>query len=233
MVAQEFIDDGYPVSKVLKELRLPLSSYYYTPAAKTNKGRRCSTHTRTDDGSYVSNEVVIEHIQQILSREFVDYGYLKVTHALRGQYGYRINKKKVYRLMKQTGLLYKRHSGPKTKRLWVSELVPQPQSYFSYLAFDIKYIWIAGQRRNALVLSVIDVFSRWVLGQLVSYSVRKEDVVELFDQIFAIYPMPLRIYVRNDNGSQMESHLVQQYFIDKQVTREFIRPGYTGAKCTY
>jgi len=95
---------------------------------------------------------------------------------------------------------------------------------FSYLEFDIKYIWIAGARRNALVLSVIDVFSRWVIGQLVSYSMRKEDVVELFDQIFAIYPKPLRIYVRNDNGSQMESHLVQQYFADREITQEFTRP---------
>jgi len=224
MVAQQFIDDGYPVSSVLKILRLPRSSYYYTPAGTAGKGRTCSTHTLTGDGSSVSNDIVIEHVREILSAEFVDYGYVKVTHALRQQYGFRINKKKVYRLMKQAGLLYKRLSGPKTKRLWVSELVPQPQSYFSYLEFDIKYIWIAGQRRNALVLSVIDVFSRWVLGQLVSYSVRKEDVVELFDQIFAIYPMPLRIYVRNDNGSQMESHLVQQYFIDKQVTQEFTRP---------
>ncbi len=224
MIAEQFIDDGYPVSKVLKMLRLPRSSYYYHPCSNQGKGRACSTHTLTGDGSYVSNEVVIEHIREILSGEFVDYGYLKVTHALRQQYGYRINKKKVYRLMKQAGLLYKRLSGPKTKRLWVSELVPQPQSYFSYLEFDIKYIWIAGQHRNALVLSVIDVFSRWVLGQLVSYSIRKEDVVRLFDQIFTIYPMPLRIYVRNDNGSQMESHVVQLYFADRQIIQEFTKP---------
>jgi putative transposase len=224
MVAQQFIDDGYPVSKVLTILRLPRSSYYYRPAGTAGKGRKVSTHTLTEDGDYVSNEVVIGHIQQILSGEFVDYGYVKVTHALRQQYSYRINKKKAYRLMKQAGLLYKRTAGTKTKRLWVSDLVPQAHSYFSYLEFDIKYIWIAGQRRNALVLSVIDVFSRWVLGQLVSYSVRSEDVVALFDQIFVIYPMPLWIYVRNDNGSQMESHLVQQYFADRQVTQEFTKP---------
>lgn len=224
MIAQQFIDDGYPVRNVLRILQLPRSSYYYTPAGTAGKGRKVSTHTLTEDGDYVSNEIVIEHIQQILSGEFVDYGYVKVTHALRQQYSYRINKKKVYRLMRQADLLYKRIFGPKTKRLWVSDLVPQPQSYFSYLEFDIKYIWIAGQRRNALVLSVIDVFSRWVLGQLVSYSVRKEDVIGLFDQIFAIYPMPLRIYVRNDNGSQMESNVVRQYFAGKEITQEFTKP---------
>ena len=224
MVAQQFIDDGYPVSRVLKILRLPRSSYYYQPCSTQGKGRGYSTHTLTDDGEYVSNEVVLEHIREILSGEFVDYGYVKLTHGLRGQYGYRINKKKVYRLMKQAGLLYKRPLRPKGKRNWVSDLVPQPQGHFSYLEFDIKYIWIAGERRNALAVSVIDVFSRWVLGQLVSYSIRKEDVVELFDRIFAMYPMPGRIFVRNDNGSQMESHLVQQYFAGKEVTQEFTRP---------
>ena len=115
----------------------------------------------------------------------MDYGYLKETHGLRQQYGYRINKKKVYRLMKQVGLLYKHPVYPKGKRVWVSDLVTQPQGYFNYLEFDIKYIWITGERRDALVLSVFDVFSRWVLRQLISYSVCKEDVVELFDQIFA------------------------------------------------
>lgn len=224
MIAQQFIDDGYPVSKVLKILRLPRSSYYYKSTCSAGKGRRYSTHTPKSDGSLVANEQVVERIRKILSGEFVDYGYVKVTHALIQQYAYRINKKKVCRLMKQAGLLYRRPVGPKTRRLWVNELVPQPQGHFSYLEFDIKYIWIAGDRRNALVLSVIDMYSRWVLGQLISYSVRKEDVVELFDQIFAIYPMPQRIYVRNNNGSQMESHLVQQYFADKEITQEFIRP---------
>jgi transposase InsO family protein len=204
--------------------KLPRSSYYYKPAGLLGKGRKYSTHTLTEDGSYLCNEVVIGHIRTILSGEFVDYGYVKVTHALRQQYLLVINKKKVYRLMKQASLLYKRVSTPKSKRLWVTELVPDPQSYFSYLEFDIKYIWIAGARRNALVLSVIDVFSRWVLGQLVSYSICKEDVVDVFNRIFLIYPMPERIYVRNDNGSQMESYLVQQYFADREVVQEFTRP---------
>lgn len=224
MIAQQFIDDGYPIAKVLKILRLSRSSYYYKSSCCRAKGRRYSTHTRTADGSMVANDQVVEHIREILGEEFVDYGYVKVTHALIQQHGYRINKKKVYRLMKQSELLYKRPLSVKGKRLWVSDLVPQPQSYFSYLEFDIKYIWIAGARRNALVLSVIDVYSRWVLGQLVSYSVRKEDIVELFDRIFRIYPMPVRIFVRNDNGSQMESALVQKYFSDKEITQEFTRP---------
>jgi len=38
MIAQQFIDDGYPVSNVLKTLRLPRSSYYYTSAGTAGRG---------------------------------------------------------------------------------------------------------------------------------------------------------------------------------------------------
>lgn len=224
MVAQEFIDDGYGISKVLKILKLPRSSYYYTSNSTTGRGRTPSSQTRIVDGKLVSNELVVAQITTILGIEFVDYGYLKMTYALRQDHQYRINKKKVYRLMKQAGLLYPRPSGPRTDRLWVKDLVPKPDSYFRHLEFDIKYIWIAGARRNAMVLSVIDVYSRWLLGHLVSYSICKEDMVALFDQIFDLYPMPEHIYVRNDNGSQMESKLVQEYFIRKEVIQEFTKP---------
>jgi len=36
---------------------------------------------------------------------------------------------------------------------------------FDYLEFDIKYIYVAGLNRNALLLTVIDVMSRWNLGR--------------------------------------------------------------------
>src|SRR5690625_7173106 len=112
MIARQFIDNGYPVSKVLGLLELPRSSYYYKPRGTTGRGRKCSTHTMTGNGSYLCNQAVVERIQQILSGEFVDYGYEKVTHALLQRYVYQMNKKKVYRLMNQADLLYKRSSSP-------------------------------------------------------------------------------------------------------------------------
>jgi hypothetical protein len=37
-------------------------------------------------------------------------------------------------------------------------MVPEPVSEFSYWEFDIKYVWIHGKRRNAQVLTILDVF---------------------------------------------------------------------------
>jgi len=225
LLAQEFIQEGHPQDTVLRLIGIPKSTYYYKPQADSQpKGRPIFTHTRKNDDTYVSNEEVLGHIKEILSEEFVDYGYLKTTHSLRQEYGYIISPKKVYRLMRDHKLLNLPSKAKLTKRQWVTELVPKPTTHFSYLEFDIKYIYIKGKRKSALLLTVIDVYSRWVLGQHLSFQTRKGDVIKLFDKIFNTYNMPEQIYVRNDNGSQMVAQSVQQYFKDKKVVQEFTKP---------
>lgn len=178
----------------------------------------------TDDGQLISNEQVVEQISDLLSEEFVDYGYLKVTHWLRKRKGYIINKKKVYRLMGESGLLNKIKPKKKGKRTWVKELLPPAEVPFDYLEFDIKYIYVAAERRNALLLTVIDVSSRWSVGQYLSWNINKKNVIKLFDQIFEGYPLPKHFYVRNDNGSQFIAEEVQLYFQSKGITQEFCKP---------
>ena len=112
----------------------------------------------------------------------------------------------------------------RSKRIWVSELVPQVDHAFEYLELDIKYIYVSGQNRNALLLSVIDVKSRWVLGQMMHWNIKSKDVIELFDQIFQVYPLPKSFYIRNDNGSQFESHSVQKYFENNKIEQQFCKP---------
>ena len=217
-LAEHFIGNGHPVTKVLRLLDIPSSSYYYIPKVNgRKKGRIKSQKTKVKQGQYVSNAQVVKEIETYLSKEFVDYGYRKITHWLRQVKNYIINEKKVYRLMKENGLLrsknrYKRLS----PRQWVRDIVPQPSQCFEYLEIDIKYIWIDGVRRNALLLSVIDVESRWVLGQYMDWRITKENVVELFEQIFNTYSLPKKMYVRNDNGSQFVATMVQLYFEDKR-----------------
>jgi len=226
MIASNFIKEDYPIKTVLEVVGIPRSSYYYKPVknAKT-KGIAKSTHTVTTDGELVSNKKVIEDIEYILGQEFVDYGYLKVTHWLRQQKHYIINPKKVYRLMQEQGLLNKVIPRKKGQRKWVKELLPPAKDAFDYLEFDIKYFYVAGQNRNALLLSIIDVKTRWVVGQVMSWEMKHQDVIDLFDQVFEVYPLPKSFYVRNDNGSQFIAHKVQQYFEKKPgVTQEFCKP---------
>lgn len=225
MIASEFIKQGYPIKTVLEIVDIPRSSYYYKPAAEGGKqGRSQSEYTFTTNGEIISNDQVIEDIKEILSEEFVDYGYLKVTHWLRQEKDYVINPKKVYRLMSEQGLLNKPIKQKRKPRNWVKELLPPAKDAFDYLEFDIKYVYVAGKNRNALLLTVIDVKTRWVLGQVMDSKIKKEQVIELFDQIFEVYPLPKHFYVRNDNGSQFEAQKVQKYFEEKGITQEFCKP---------
>ncbi len=81
MVADQFIAEGHPITLVLSECDVPRSSYYYKPKESSRrKGKEKSRFTLREDGQLVSNEEVVEQITDLLSEEFVDYGYLKVTH---------------------------------------------------------------------------------------------------------------------------------------------------------
>ena len=225
LIAQDFIDQGNAISKVLKILKIPSSSFYYLPVCSgKSRGIQKSTYTTTKTGQYVSNIQVVAEIESLLEQEFVDYGYRKVTHWLRQNKGYIINEKKVYRLMGENNMLNKKVTIKRSPRVWVKELVPNPTQVMEYLEFDIKYVYVAAKRRNALVLTVIDVSSRWVLGHYIDWKINEYNVRELFEKIFSHYDLPNNMYVRNDNGSQFVATLVREYFADKNVIQEFTKP---------
>jgi len=225
MIAREFIKEGYPISTVLCGADLSSSTYYYKSKRGGKRGRRPSEFTLTNSGKKVSNEQVISDIEKLFEEEFVDYGYLKTTHWLRQNKDYLINPKKVYRLMREAGILNKFKFKKKSKRNWVKELLPPTQEAFDYQEFDIKYVYIPGTNKNALVLTVICVKTRWVMGHYMAMSIKEKEVIGLFDQIYAEYPLPESIYVRCDNGSQFIAQSVQKYFGDKEgITQEFCKP---------
>ena len=225
MVATQFIEQGYPITMVLRHVELSRSSYYYKPRSTgAKRGRRSSDYTMTFSGKRVPNAQVVRDIIELLGHEFVDYGYRKVTCHLQQELQYHINRKKVYRLMVEDGLLNSPRKPLSGAKNWVKELLPVTQGCFSYLEFDIKYVWVNGERTNILVLTAIDVESRWVLGQTMGKGISKHDVSDLFERIFAYYPMPKQVWVRNDNGSQMISEHVRSFFAKNDIVQEFTKP---------
>jgi transposase InsO family protein len=197
---------------------------YYYRSSNAAKGRRATTHTLKSRGECVCDSDVVETIKAELAIEFIDYGYLKMTHHLRQKYGYIINRKKVYRLMKTHRLLYKPLNRLPSNKTWVQHCVPVVEKPFSFWEFDIKYMYIAAEGRNALMLTVIDVKTRIVLGWILQYSIKKRDVIKLLAQIFTCCQLPESITVRTDNGSQFEAQLVRDYLKEMNVTQEFCHP---------
>lgn len=226
MVAIFYIAQGYATSKILAICGISKSSFYYQPLTQNNypKGVSKSKTTNGYDGRKLSNSKVVQWIKAILLHEFVDYGYLKITYYLQHEKQLNINHKKVYRLMKENKLLNLPMVKIKNTKRWVKDLVPKPTTAFSYWEFDIKFIYIHHLGRYAPMLSIIDVFSRYLIGWIMQWSIKKEDVKYFFQAILEDYELPKKVYVRCDNGSQFESTLVREYLISKHIIQEFTQP---------
>jgi len=220
-VVEEFRGKG-SLSVILSAVGLSRSSYYYR-GGSGRRGRGVSGCTYLSGVGYVSDEEVIREIELLLGEEFVVYGYRKVTSYLRYK-GYVINKKKVYRLMKERGYLLPRRKGKVEGKIYADSLLVSPSGPGEYYEMDIKYIWICGERRNAYFLSVEDLFHRAVEGWRLGRRMRKRDVISLLEEVFPEGRSVEGVYLRTDNGPQFVSKLVREFLKGRGVVHEFTHP---------
>ena len=196
--------EKYQLSKrqVLTAVGLPASSYYYRPTGG-RKGRLPTQVTFHRQQGWVSNQAVVKQIEAILSEPFQDYwGYHNVTAELRDQ-GYRINPKKVYRLMKQNRLL--RPSArlrPKVKRQYVRFRKIKSVRPLEYVEMDIKCIWVPDRGKCAYLLTLLDVHTRKVLAHQLAWNIKQQQVIDLFAVLVDQGQLPAQTIIRSDNGSQ-------------------------------
>lgn len=198
---------------------VPRSSFYYKRGDGV-RGRKPSTMTVTQEGELVENTVVLQDVESILQQEFCCYGYKNVQDTLKDK-GYIINHKKVYRLMKLHNLLFNRKIGSiGVPRQFVRFRKIKAEKPLEHLCMDIKYIHIHGAQRNALLLTVIDAYSRKVLIHMLRFNIKKGDVIVLLSLLLLEYKIK-GITIRNDNGSQFIAGVVRQFLKDKGVNQEF------------
>lgn len=204
--------------------------YYHCPSAK-KRGRLPSKTTlmvKNDDVEYVSNEMVAEDIKEIQQDPDTDYGYRKMTFALM-ILGYLINHKKVYRLMKQHQLLKEKHQKP--ARTFVKYRKVMPTRPLQVFEMDIKFVWVEEHRRHAFILTVIDTFTRVLLGRRTAYSIKQNAIKHLWDEIIENYLQPndclkqrIDIEIRNDNDSRFIARSVQRFFAENKLNQVFTHP---------
>jgi putative transposase len=210
---------GYTTTRELvKWVNFPRSSYYYKPS-HNRKGILPSTTTTKRDGTVVSNLEVIDEIKKIISPEFVCYGYQNVTVELK-KLAYIINHKKVYRLMDENQLLLGKIIKTSGKREWVKYRKITATHPMEYLCWDIKYIWVQGERKNYFLLSLMDVYSRRILEWIFQPSIRKIDLLKMINRIDLTHGLK-GVTVRNDNGSQFIANKVRHYLRTLEANQEF------------
>lgn len=221
-IVNKYVQQGLRTTPALEAADLPRSTYYYKPHPGP-RGKVKSTHTSKIDGSNVSNEEVTMRIEEILNRPFIDYGYDRMTMALKRE-GYVINKKKVYRLMKEAKWLYpKKPLNWVKKKEYVKFTVPLPNAPYEIVEMDIKYIYVDGAGRNAYLLTLLDTFHRGALGWSLDYTMKAIHVKELLMEIMKDHRIKL-VKIRTDNGPQFIAHLLRQSLEELNVEHEFIRP---------
>lgn len=222
---------GMKVGKALALCSLTRHQYYYKP--KDGKGgAKASTQTFKLSAKgvrqLVSNQIVVDEIIGIKQQLDTDYGYRATTAALQ-LLGYIINHKKVYRLMKAYQLLHEKR--PKAKRNYVKYRSVNPTAPLQVLEMDIKFQWVAEHQRFAFILTVIDCFTRFVLGWKVAYSIKQNGVKQLWQNIITQYLQPndllnkqIRVELRNDNDSRFAATMIQQYFRQNHINQVFTHP---------
>lgn len=182
------------------------------------RGIRASTHTPVGDG-IVTNEQVVDQIRAVLVMDYCIYGYQVMTKELQSMQ-YVINKKKVYRLMKENNLLCGCKIKTQGKRVFVKFRRIAAQSPMEYLCLDIKYVWIHGEKRNYYQLAIMDVYSRRILCWIFQSSIKQKDVLRLLRGLDLHLGLK-GVFIRNDNGSQFIAHSVRQLLQQMEARQEF------------
>lgn len=205
----------------------------YYKQKETAPGKKASEFTRYKDNrtqelQQVLNSKVVDEIISIKQNPDLGNWYRLITSTLQVR-GYYINHKKVYRLMKLHHLLEK--AKRKAGRTFVKFRRVTPAGPLHVLEMDIKYVWVAEKGGYAYILSIIDTFTRYILHWKVGYIMRETQVKEAWDFIIVKYLQPanmlgkkISIEVRNDNGRQFCSVMIQKYFKDNYLNQVFTHP---------
>lgn len=218
--------------RVLEICCITKHQYYKRPHEVARRGRKCTSMTykiiASDQLIEVANEEVITSILEIKSDPETDYGYRAMSAALQMS-GYIINHKKVYRLMQEYQLLNDRRK--MSGKTYVKYSRVTPEGPLEVLEMDIKFQWVNEHHRYAFILTVIDCFTRKVLHWTVAYSIKQEQVKEVWEYIIARYLQSnemlkkgMTIEVRNDNDSRFAAMSVQSFFKDNHLNQVFTHP---------
>lgn len=197
------------------------SSYYRVPSGG-KKGNKPSKETFHNTKGFVSQDTVVASVKNILSHEFIDCGYRLMTSYLTRD-GYIINHKKLYRIMKEEGLLKldDRIDRSGSGRKFVKFRKVNTNRPLECLEMDIKMVWIPSAGKNAYLLSIIDVHTRRILKDYFSFNIKQNHVIALLSELFEDYDYPENVVVRSDNGSQFIAIKVREYLGLIGVQQEF------------
>jgi putative transposase len=151
----------------------------------------------------------------------VSYGYLRI-HTLLLREGFRVNRKRVYRIYRQEGLSLRRRV-PKRRvaaaRREERSAVQAPNESWS---MDFMSDQLASGQRIR-VLTLVDNFSRECLALELGQRLGGVEVAAALERVCRVQGRPQSIRV--DNGTEFTSRVLDIWAYGNQVRLDFSRPG--------
>lgn len=151
----------------------------------------------------------------------VRYGYRRV-HVLLRREGWQINHKRTYRIYKELGMQLRNKTPKRRVKAKLREDRQQAIGPNDIWAMDFVHDQLATGRRLR-ILTVVDIFSRYVPVLDARFSYRGEDVVRALEKVCGQigYPKTIRV----DQGSEFISRDMDLWAYRSGVTLDFSRPG--------
>ena len=166
----------------------------------------------------------VERLRQLI-QQHPTFGYRRLWVLLRSREGIRVNRKAVYRVLKQNQwFVHQRVATPRPRvRRWVSQASRSNERW----AMDVTHI-PCGQDGWAHLAAVIDCHDREVIGYefaLRSRAKEAERAVEAacLARFGTLRPVGAPV-LRSDNGLIFQSRRFRQACRDYRLTQEFITP---------
>jgi putative transposase len=167
----------------------------------------------------VDDKRLVERLHE-LAADKPRYGY-QMLHTLLRREGWAVNKKRVYRLYRASGLTVRRRGRRKLRlvRIVRPMAVSRPNERWS---MDFVHDYLADGRRFR-TLNIVDAFTRECLAIEVDFSLPSARVVRVLDKLLWEYGLPETIRV--DNGPEFISKALDLWAAQHAVTLDFIQPG--------
>lgn len=148
------------------------------------------------------------------------YGYRRIYIRLRRE-GWAVNRKRVYRLYREAGLLVRRR---KRKRIGLVERKPLPKPAAANISWSMDFVsdGLADGRRLRC-LNIVDDCTRECVAIEVDTSITGTRVKTVLERLAETRGLPKSITV--DHGPEFEGQVLDAWAYARGVQLSFIRPG--------
>jgi putative transposase len=177
---------------------------------------RYTLKTQDDEG-----RLILAMLERV--RRHPRYGYRRITDLLKAD-GWRVNRKRIYRLWRQEGLKVPRKQR-KRRRLGSSD-----NAAIRRRAEHADQVWTwdfvhdtTADGRTLRFLGIVDEYSRECLALEVRRSFKSRDVIAVLEQLVLIRGVPE--HLRSDNGSEFIARRIRQWLEAAKVQTLYIEPG--------